>query len=231
MGDGIMIFFGDPESKGVKDDALASVRMAIDMRERMHALAEIWREAGIERPLQVRMGIHTGYCTVGNFGSDDRMDYTIIGGGANTASRLESAAQPGEILISYETFANIKDEILCEEEGQIDVKGIAYPVATYRVVDRFRHPRGQAAAFPGGASQYQGRSQSGLYGPRRSYARNGDPSGSSGPALGPRTALRTPAPGGTGASGATIHEAEPWHRPRPGGHAIGPGARTSRSGR
>jgi len=137
MGDGIMIFFGDPESRGVKEDALACLRMATDMRRRMHELADIWQEAGIERPLRVRMGIHTGYCTVGNFGSEARMDYTIIGGGANTAARLEAAAQPGEILISYQTFANVKDAFLCEEEGRIDVKGIAYPVATYRVVDSF----------------------------------------------------------------------------------------------
>jgi hypothetical protein len=80
VGDAIMIFFGDPETKGVKEDALACVKMAIVMRERMHDLADIWRESGIEKPLQVRMGIHTGYCTVGNFGSEDRMDYTIIGG-------------------------------------------------------------------------------------------------------------------------------------------------------
>jgi len=139
MGDGIMIFFGDPETKGVKEDALACVRMAIDMRERMHDLADVWRQSGIEKPLRVRMGIHTGYCTVGNIGSEDRMDYTIIGGGANTASRLESLATPGEILISYETFAHVRDQILCEEHGQIEIKGIAYPVTTYQVTDSYEN--------------------------------------------------------------------------------------------
>ncbi len=137
MGDGIMIFFGDPTSKGVNEDALACVRMAIEMRERMTSLADDWRESGFERPLQVRMGIHTGFCTVGNFGSEDRMDYTIIGGAANTASRLESMATPGEILISYETYAHVRHEILCHEHGQIDVRGIAYPVTTYQVEDSF----------------------------------------------------------------------------------------------
>ena len=92
VGDAIMIFFGDPETRGVKEDALACVKMAIAMRERIASLAHIWRDAGIERPLACRIGINTGYCTVGNFGSEDRMDYTIIGGAVNLASRLETEA-------------------------------------------------------------------------------------------------------------------------------------------
>jgi class 3 adenylate cyclase/HAMP domain-containing protein len=134
VGDAIVIFFGDPETKGVKDDALACARMAIEMRERMLELQEQWRDTGLEKPLECRMGINTGFCTVGNFGSEDRMDYTIIGGGVNLASRLESAATPGEILVSYETYALIKDEVECEEHEKIEVKGIAYPVSTYRIV-------------------------------------------------------------------------------------------------
>ena len=137
VGDAILIFFGDPESRGVRQDALACVRMAIAMRDKMQELQRLWRESGIQKPLRCRMGIHTDYCTVGNFGSEDRMDYTIIGGGVNMASRLESSATPGEILISYETFAQVKDLIGCEEHGAIQVKGIAYPVATYRVLDSY----------------------------------------------------------------------------------------------
>jgi class 3 adenylate cyclase len=137
VGDAILVFFGDPETRGAKEDALACVRMAIAMRKRMHDLQDRWRESGIEKPLQVRMGIHTGFCTVGNFGSEDRMDYTIIGGAVNTASRLESLATPGEVLISYETFALVRDLIHCEEHGEIEVKGIAYPVATYNVMDSY----------------------------------------------------------------------------------------------
>ena len=91
-----------PFRRGVKEDALACVEMAIAMRKRMLALQSAWREIGIEKNLQCRIGISTGYCTVGNFGSEDRMDYTIIGGGVNLASRLEAAATPGEILISYD---------------------------------------------------------------------------------------------------------------------------------
>ena len=97
----------------------------------------IWRDSGISKPLQCRIGINTGFCTVGNFGSDDRMDHTIIGSGVNLASRLESAATPGEILISHETYAMVKDEVFCEEAGTIEVKGITYPIETYQVVDLY----------------------------------------------------------------------------------------------
>jgi len=134
VGDAILIFFGDPETQGVQQDALACVKMAIDMQERMTQLQGAWREAGISKPLKCRMGIHTDYCTVGNFGSDDRLDYTIIGRGVNTASRLESLAAPGSILISFETFSQVKDQIQCIENGEVTVKGIAYPVTTYEVV-------------------------------------------------------------------------------------------------
>jgi class 3 adenylate cyclase/phosphoglycerate-specific signal transduction histidine kinase len=139
VGDAIVIFFGDPETRGVKEDAFACVEMAIAMRKRMLELQDVWRASGIEKPLQCRIGINTGYCTVGNFGSEDRMDYTIIGGGVNLASRLEAAATPGEILISFETYANVRDRIHCEERGHISVKGIAYPVATYQVVDAYEN--------------------------------------------------------------------------------------------
>jgi adenylate cyclase len=135
VGDALMIFFGDPETRGIREDALACVRMAIAMQKRMRDLSALWRDSGIERPLACRIGIHTGYCTVGNFGSEDRMDYTIIGGAVNLASRLEHEAPEGGILISYETYAHVKDEIRCEEVGRIRVRGIGHPVATYRVVD------------------------------------------------------------------------------------------------
>jgi adenylate cyclase len=135
IGDAIMIFFGDPETQGDKEDALACVQMALAMRSRMHELQKKWQEQLLPNPMRIRMGINTGFCTVGNFGSEERLDYTIIGGQVNLASRLESNARPDEILISYQTYVLIKDVISCEEKGELQVKGIAYPVRTYQVVD------------------------------------------------------------------------------------------------
>jgi class 3 adenylate cyclase len=109
--------------------------MAIAMRKKMRELDSLWRASGIEKPPRCRTGINTGFCTVGNFGSEDRMDYTIVGSGVNLASRLEQMAPPGEILISYETYALVKDEVCCEERGHLNVKGISRSVATYQVID------------------------------------------------------------------------------------------------
>jgi|GEM_PF-1940247 len=133
IGDAILIFFGDPETHGVKQDALACVKMAMAMSDRMKELQIEWENQGILQPLQCRMGIHTDYCTVGNFGSESRMDYTIIGRGVNTASRLETAADPGKILISYATHAQVKDVISCTSKGSVDVKGIVKPIEVYEV--------------------------------------------------------------------------------------------------
>jgi PAS domain S-box-containing protein len=134
VGDAIVMFFGDPTTLGVKSDALACVHMAIAMQKRVGELAHEWRNIGIQTPLRCRIGIHTGYCTVGNFGSEDRMDYTMVGGTVNLASRLEHEAPPGGILISFETYAQVQDEVRCEERGRVQVKGIAQPVATYAVI-------------------------------------------------------------------------------------------------
>ena len=135
IGDAIMIFFGDPESLGEKEDAIACLKMAISMKKKLSKMRREWDVLGISSPLRVRMGINTGFCTVGNFGSDERLDYTIVGGSVNLASRLESAAGVDEILISEDTFSLIKEVILCEPNEEIVVKGMAYPIKTYTVLD------------------------------------------------------------------------------------------------
>lgn len=134
IGDGIMIFFGDPESRGEQEDALACVKMGLAMRSRIHKMREEWIDQGISDQLHVRIGINTGFCTVGNFGSEDRLDYTIVGGQVNATSRLETAAQPDQILISHATYALVKDEIYCQPVSEISVKGIAHPLKTYEAV-------------------------------------------------------------------------------------------------
>ena len=137
IGDAMLLFFGDPETRGVKEDAKACVEMAIAMQRRMRQLEQEWRQRGLERPFRIRMGISTGFCTVGNFGSQDRMDYTIIGNEVNLASRLESAAEPGSILLANETNALVQDIVLTEEQPPITVKGFLRPINTFKVVGTY----------------------------------------------------------------------------------------------
>src|SRR5450759_2103479 len=133
IGDAMLIFFGDPETKGDRWDAQACLRMAWNMQRRLVELNAKWRAAGIEQPFKSRIGINSGYCNVGNFGSADRMDYTIIGAEANLAARLQSIAEPGGIVISYETFALVSDIITSHALPPITMKGISREVVPYSV--------------------------------------------------------------------------------------------------
>lgn len=146
MGDAIMVIFGDAQSEGMKMDCLRCVSMAIEMRKKMGELQTRWYNQGIKKPMLIRMGINTGYCTVGSFGTSHYMDYTVLGTHANIASRLESAAEPGEILISHETWSLVKDVVMCRDQGEINVKGLTHPVRIYQVVD-FRKDLGKGQTW------------------------------------------------------------------------------------
>jgi class 3 adenylate cyclase len=142
MGDAVLVFFGDPETQGVQEDALACVRMAVEMKEAIAGLNREWERRGIGRGFAVRMGVTTGFCTVGNFGSEQRLAYTIIGNQVNLASRLQAAAQPGEILIAHETWLLVREAFDCVAKELIQVKGFERPVQTHQVIG----PRAAAGA-------------------------------------------------------------------------------------
>ncbi len=134
VGDAIMIFFGAPKASTNQDNALRTVRMAIDMQLRMIELAQKWRDDGFEHPFQIRIGINTGQVSLGNFGSPERMDYTAIGRQVNLAARLEAQCKPGKILISHSTWLLVKNEIATRALGEINLKGFTLPVKVYEVV-------------------------------------------------------------------------------------------------
>ena len=154
IGDSIMVFFGDPESRGVRSDAVSCVSMAIAMRKAMQELQLRWQAEGIEHPVGLRMGINSGVCKVGNFGTENRLDYTLLGRAVNLASRLESSADSNEILLSEDTYGLIGDSIHCIDKGQISIKGFAEPVKVYSAVDLHKHlssdypPRDSATVKP-----------------------------------------------------------------------------------
>ena len=133
VGDAILIFFGDPETKGGAEDAKSCLRMAAEMQHRLAELHMKWRNAGVEQPFRTRIGINTGFCNVGNFGSTDRMDYTIQGAEVNLAARLQSIAEPGHIVISYETYALVRDILVAHPLPPITMKGLSREVVPYAV--------------------------------------------------------------------------------------------------
>ena len=142
IGDAIVIFFGDPHTLGIREDAVQCVKMAIAMQARMGQLQARWRDMGINKAFAIRIGINSGFCDVGNFGSALRMEYTIIGREVNLAARLEQSAEPGEIVISSETYALVQREIAAEARPAVQAKGFAHPIPVYAV-------RPGAATLPG----------------------------------------------------------------------------------
>lgn len=133
IGDAIVIFFGDPHTLGPRQDAVQCVRMAVAMQQRMGELQQRWKDMGIHKAFEIRIGINSGFCDVGNFGSNLRMDYTIIGREVNLAARLEQAAEPGEILMSRDTHDLVQDDIEVEARKPVIAKGFTEPITVYAV--------------------------------------------------------------------------------------------------
>jgi len=130
IGDGLMVFFGDPEPQ--PDHALRCVRTAIAMQQRTAELREKWLKRG-GFPLRIRIGINTGEVVVGNMGSARRLAYTVLGSAVNLASRLESNAPVGGILISERTHELVKADVPTQPVGPLTIKGLATPITAHTV--------------------------------------------------------------------------------------------------
>ncbi len=131
IGDCVMVFFGAPAADA--QHALHAVRMALDMQREMARLNERWSKRGYE-PLHIGIGIHTGYVTVGNFGSATFLDYTVIGRAVNLAARIESQAEGGKILISARTHSLVCDDIQTKLHPDLILKGIPEPQVVWEVL-------------------------------------------------------------------------------------------------
>jgi len=133
IGDAVLVFFGDPDSAGDREDALRGVDMALRMQERISQLQSHWKKLGVSNGLKVRMGIATGYCTVGNFGSRQRLDYTVFGRPVNMASRLQTKAPPDSILMDQSTKDLVEGSIESEPFGTLQPKGFSRPREVFTV--------------------------------------------------------------------------------------------------
>jgi adenylate cyclase len=130
IGDALMAVFGAPIEK--EGDAERAIMAALKMRRELDEMM-----AGAEKGKQfhVRIGINTGRVVAGNIGSPRRMDYTVIGDPVNIASRLESIAQPNQILIGEETYGQVKGKFNIAKVGARHVKGKTSEIMVYEVKD------------------------------------------------------------------------------------------------
>ena len=129
MGDGLVIFFGDPVD--MDDHAHRAVHMAIEMQRRVKRLRKHWQSYGHD--LGIGIGINTGYMTVGNIGSEAHKEYTVIGNQVNIAARLEQMAGAGQILATQRTLSQLNGAVQAEPMGEIEVKGIHSPIKIYKI--------------------------------------------------------------------------------------------------
>jgi adenylate cyclase len=131
IGDTVMGFFGDPEE--CPNHAELAIRMALEMQAKVKSINErslLWKDHG----LNIGIGINTGYVTVGNVGSEQHKDYTVIGRQVILASRLTEVAKPGQILISNKTYSLIAKMFKAEALGNINAKGFDNPIQAYNVL-------------------------------------------------------------------------------------------------
>jgi class 3 adenylate cyclase len=133
LGDGLLAFFGDPIP--FEDHAERAVAAAVEMQGKLSELRHRWM-LQYEEELEAGIGISTGYVTVGNIGSPTRSEYTVIGNHVNLASRLATAASPGQILMAERTMAAVHNQVRAAWVQDISLKGIQRPVRVFEVVGK-----------------------------------------------------------------------------------------------
>ncbi len=131
LGDGVMCIFGAPIPRS--DHAIQAVRTALAMQAAVDELSARRVKAG-QDAIAVGIGVSAGEVVAGTVGTEDRMEYTAIGDSVNLASRLESNAKPGQILISHRTFEMVRDLVEVRAMGAIRVKGKEEQVEVYEVL-------------------------------------------------------------------------------------------------
>jgi adenylate cyclase len=130
VGDSLMAVFGAPMER--EDDAERAIRAALKMRRELHAMMD---SVSPDKKFDIRVGINTGHVVAGNIGSPKRMDYTVIGDSVNVASRLESGAEPNQVLIGEDTYLQIKGKFKTQKIGPRTLRGRSGQTVVYEVLD------------------------------------------------------------------------------------------------
>jgi len=158
MGDAVLAFFGAPVAH--EDDAERAVRAALEIQA---AAREYGRtiEANYGVEFEVRVGINTGLAVLAVVGDEIKTEYTAMGDTTNVAARMQSAATPGTVLISANTYHLVKELFEFEPRGAIEVKGKSMPIETHEVVapkavpGKVRGLEGITSPLVGRAAEYQ----------------------------------------------------------------------------
>ena len=132
LGDGLMAMFGAP--KPLEGHAIKAVRAGLEMQKWMAR----WNDRRMARGLPSfysGIGINTGVAMCGRVGAQDRMEYTLIGEEVNLASRICGKAAPKQVLITKQTYDQVKDQVNCRELEPVSVKGLSYPIKVYEVLE------------------------------------------------------------------------------------------------
>ncbi|OZC02445.1 adenylate/guanylate cyclase domain-containing protein [Rubricoccus marinus] len=133
MGDGIMVLFGAADPMAPQEQAQRALAMGVEMQRAMRRLLADWRARGMAHPLDLRIGLHQADVTVGNFGSDELVEFTAIGRGVNLAARLESACAPGGVLASGEIRSLAPEAFAFGQAQELSLKGIDGTVRAFPV--------------------------------------------------------------------------------------------------
>ncbi|MDQ4107902.1 MAG: response regulator [Actinomycetota bacterium] len=135
IGDGLMVMFGAPTWNEESVQAWAAIQAAFEMKARAEELTVSIRGRGIPADVRVRVGVNTGHCTVGVFGSDFLRAYKAVGFAVNVAARLQTEAEPGMVLVGFRTYALVKDRVRAEQREPLSLKGAARAVEAWEILD------------------------------------------------------------------------------------------------
>ncbi len=130
VGDEVMAFFGAPHPH--PDHALRAARVGLKMQEAHQKVMDAWEGKGVIRS-PIGVGIATGELIVGEMGSAQRTNYTVIGNAANLGARICGAAKPGQVLASQATYDLIRDRVEAEPMERLQFKGVSGDVTVYAI--------------------------------------------------------------------------------------------------
>ncbi|WP_144392385.1 two-component regulator propeller domain-containing protein [Pleionea sediminis] len=136
LGDGLVILFGALEQLDKPSQAIKAIELAIDMNKAIESLSEKWRATGLEQQLNLRIGVHQSYVTLGNFGSEEMIVFRAIGSGVNLAARIQALCEPGDVLVSYPVFAQGESVYNFEEFDEVKFKGFNHNHRIYKLINQ-----------------------------------------------------------------------------------------------